>query len=320
MDATTHTAVYHMQCDHYNHIKPPVFYDYAHLNQHYLTRDRERRNVLDPNNQMEFDRIGKRAEQKSIETVKSSINNKKPGIRKRRKGKRSTSGSSGGSQRGDPEPLEGEPKLDGGWGGLFDDGRTTFIDPQDPDARDSKGFASIQGGQTPALFLQELAHLCSLAMAVALSTLRNDVDGAQSPLDIFIPGMDFPAVDVSKIDGLTFDSTLTEHILLFLGMGRSPEQRTRYNASRPLKVIGGVSDAEIRFLQMARGPYAKVRVEGSNCIPAHPASLTHSQCSYRRNSVGNGCLNLLFASTWQVHSARSGHPLSPVSFSFWEMV
>jgi len=254
MDATTHTAVYHMQCDHYNHVKPPVFYDYPHLNQHYLTRDRERRNVLP---EMEFDRIGGRAEQKSIETVKRTIPTKN--VKKRRRmGRKTTSGSN--SQRGDPEPLEGDPKLDGGWSAWFDDGRTTYIDPKNPDAKDPKGFASIQGGRTPALFLQELAHLCSLTMAVALSTLRNDVEGAQSPLDIFVPGSDFPAVDVSKMDGLAFESTWTEDVLLFLGMGRSPEQRTRYNASRPLKVIGGVSDAEIRMLQMAKGPYAKTQL------------------------------------------------------------
>ena len=42
--------------------------------------------------------------------------------------------------------------------------------------------------------------------------------------------------------------------------GRDPETRTRYNAARPLPVIGGVSDAEIQMLQMARGPYAKVQL------------------------------------------------------------
>jgi len=265
MDAVTHTAVYHMQCDHYNHVKPPAFYDYPHLNKHFLTRDRERRNSLP---EMEFDRIGGRAEQKSIETVIRTIQTRS-GVNKRRRNRKTSSGSNSESQRGEPEPLEGDPKMDGGWSAWFDDGRTTYIDPKNPDASDPKGFASIQGGRTPALFLQELAHLSSLTIAVALSTLRNDVEGAQSPLDIFIPGLAFPAVDVSKIDGLAFDTTVIEEILLFLGMGRSPDQRTRYNASRPLKVIGGVSDAEIRFLQMARGPYAKVRSEHSGVISAH---------------------------------------------------
>jgi hypothetical protein len=42
IDATTHTSVYHMQCDHYTHIKPPTFYDYPELNYLNMTRDRER--------------------------------------------------------------------------------------------------------------------------------------------------------------------------------------------------------------------------------------------------------------------------------------
>ena len=37
-------------------------------------------------------------------------------------------------------------------------------------------------------------------------------------------------------------------------------ERTRYNAMRPLPVLGGVSNAEIAFLQLARGPYAKVQL------------------------------------------------------------
>jgi hypothetical protein len=105
-----------------------------------------------------------------------------------------------------------------------------------------------------------LAHLSSLAIAVALSTLRNDVEGAESPLDVYVPGSPFPAPDPRDVDGLAFESSPFENFLLFLGFGRSPEQRTRYNASRPLKVIGGVSDAEIRFLQMARGSYAKTQL------------------------------------------------------------
>ena len=108
--------------------------------------------------------------------------------------------------------------------------------------------------------MQELAHCASLLIAVALSTLRNDVEGAESPLDVYVPGSKWPAVDPREVDGLAFDSSLKEDFLLFLGMGRTPEQRTRYNASRPLKVIGGVSDAEIRSLRMARGPYAKTQL------------------------------------------------------------
>jgi hypothetical protein len=50
--------------------------------------------------------------------------------------------------------------------------------------RRQQQYASRLAGRTPPLFLQELAHLCSLLVAVAYSTLRNDIDGAESPLGL----------------------------------------------------------------------------------------------------------------------------------------
>ena len=251
-----------MQCDHYDHIKPPSFYDYPHLNKHFLTRDRERRQFVLQTDKVETERIGERAAHKSIEEVDRTAHKQPKPTKTKKKGNKFRKHMTGryDSLPSEPEPLEGEPRLDGGWGPLFDDGRTTYFDPTKPDQKDPMGFASIQGGRTPSLFLQELAHSASLLIAVALSTLRNDVEGAESPLDIFVPGSKWPAVDARDVEDLAFDSSMTESFLLFLGMGRSPEQRTRYNASRPLRVIGGVSDAEIRFLQMARGPYAKTQL------------------------------------------------------------
>jgi hypothetical protein len=46
----------------------------------------------------------------------------------------------------------------------------------------------------PSLFLQELAHLSSLLTAVAMSTLRNDIELAESPLREYIPGEPWPPV------------------------------------------------------------------------------------------------------------------------------
>jgi hypothetical protein len=40
----------------------------------------------------------------------------------------------------------------------------------------------------PSLFLQESAHLISLMSAVALSTLRNEIEGVEAPLCEFVPG------------------------------------------------------------------------------------------------------------------------------------
>jgi hypothetical protein len=161
-----------------------------------------------------------------------------------------------------PVALEGEPQLDGNWGRLFPDGKSTYFNAEHPERQriDHRGFSSVQGGRTPALFLQELAHLASLLAAVAFATLRNDVEGAESPLDFYEPGSPWPAVDPDRAAESRNGMSAWDRFSYFLGTGRSPAQRTRYNASRPLPVLGGVSEGEIRFLQMARGPYAKTQL------------------------------------------------------------
>lgn len=42
---------------------------------------------------------------------------------------------------------------------------------------------------SPSLFLQETAHLISLLSAVAMSTLRSDIDQAVAPVTAYVPGM-----------------------------------------------------------------------------------------------------------------------------------
>lgn len=115
----------------------------------------------------------------------------------------------------------------------------------------------------PTLFLQETAHLISLLNAIALSTLRNGIDQAESPVTAYIPGQPWPVVDPDTLsqemkkqygDANPFWSWLE----FSFGLSRSTKRRTLYNAARPFGVLGGVSDEEIRLLQRARGPYAKV--------------------------------------------------------------
>ena len=116
----------------------------------------------------------------------------------------------------------------------------------------------------PPLLLQEGAHLLSLLSAVAMSTLRNDLEEADSPLISFTPGAPWPHVDPDSYEAdVRKDWAKTTHkswtVLSYLfGTTRTPAARTLYNAARPFRVIGGVSDAEIEVLQAARGPYAKV--------------------------------------------------------------
>lgn len=283
MDATIHTANYHMQCSHYNDIKPPSFFDYPHLNSELLTRDREQWGGAE--SKSESVRIGLRAVAKSIELVHNSSSSStkvknKPGNKNNATADtadtandtandasvrrlNSLNATTGEFEQPTPYPLLGKPRMDGNWGALFNDGKATFHNPKAPNCQDKLGFASFQGGRTPPLFLQELAHLSSLMCGVALSTLRNDIEGAQSPLDIYEPGSPWPEVDPDKEKDQGFSTTkerITQKIMSFFGFGRSPEDRTRYNAARPIPVLGGVSEGEIRFLQMARGPSAKTQL------------------------------------------------------------
>ncbi|EEC50734.1 predicted protein, partial [Phaeodactylum tricornutum CCAP 1055/1] len=115
----------------------------------------------------------------------------------------------------------------------------------------------------PSLFLQETAHLLSLLAGVAFSTLRNDMEQAENPLNMYYPGKPWPAMDPDCLDKDTKhlygeDQILWQSLYFMLGLDRSERHRTLYNAARPFGVLGGVSDQEIAMLQQAHGPYAKV--------------------------------------------------------------
>jgi hypothetical protein len=114
----------------------------------------------------------------------------------------------------------------------------------------------------PLLFLEEVAHLLSLMSAVAFSTLRNDLPYAESPLTSFEPGLPWPHVDpdaYKRRDKRGWEgSRLSTLVRFVIGASRTARDRTLYNAARPFRVIGNVSDQEIDQLQQARGPLAKV--------------------------------------------------------------
>jgi predicted membrane chloride channel (bestrophin family) len=120
------------------------------------------------------------------------------------------------------------------------------------------------GSEQASLFLQESAHLLSLMSAVAFSTLRNDLEQVESPLATFLPGSPWPCVDPDEYSAdIRKDWTQTDNrsitVMRFLfGRSRNQKAQTLYNAARPFRVVGGVSDSEIEMLQAARGPLAKV--------------------------------------------------------------
>ena len=115
----------------------------------------------------------------------------------------------------------------------------------------------------PSLFLQEAAHLFSLLSAVAMSTLRADIYGTICPLTSYIPGSPLPPVNPDELsDDIKMKyfeaSPIWTGVYFLLGIARSPAHRTLYNAARPFKVIGGVSDNELDILKKANGPYAQM--------------------------------------------------------------
>lgn len=141
--------------------------------------------------------------------------------------------------------------------------------------------AAVMKNFCPSDFLEEAVHLYSLLNAVAMASLRHDVEGCPSPLTEYIPNQPFPPYNPdqyhdrygylmlpSEKDNTnsgpyqqwwqTKSDQVWNLIYFLAGINRSPKQRTLYNAARPFHVLGGVSEVEARRLQLARGPMAQV--------------------------------------------------------------
>jgi len=130
-------------------------------------------------------------------------------------------------------------------------------------------------------FLEEMIHLYSLLNAVAMASLRHDVEGCPSPLCEYRANNPWPPYNCENYTLLeppaeeeNVDDTdvfnkwnknclplyhkLRSLFYFLVGLDSSPKQRTLYNAGRPFTVLGGVSEAEAARLQLARGPMAQV--------------------------------------------------------------
>lgn len=69
----------------------------------------------------------------------------------------------------------------------------------DADTSSSNTTSIEQCGLLPSLFLQEAAHLFSLMSAVAMASLRADLEGCASPLVEYVPGQPFPPVNPDEM-------------------------------------------------------------------------------------------------------------------------
>jgi len=139
----------------------------------------------------------------------------------------------------------------------------------------------------PSLFLQEAAHLISLASGVALSSLRMDVEDVVCALEEFEENRkckcevdvqcttlfckhfrlrfctnEGPPVDPDKAnvseEKIEQFPLLERNFRFLFGVSRSAKSRTYYNHVRPISIVGGVSKNEIKALESARGGMARV--------------------------------------------------------------
>lgn len=273
LDGVIQSGVSHMQQSHYDKIKPPNYYQHHDLNQLHLTRDRVElfndndsfiSSSIECTNPMPHRNFDSSIRSIDIKGLTESIMEIEMGIAVR----------NDRLVTKNKTHLVGEGRTDGGWGLLFDDGTSTYNQCDGDKGNANKntniffhesvsGFSSQKGGRTPNLFLQELAHLASLSVAVALCTLRNDIEGTSSPIDIYHPGSKWPEMDPDQLPRTERNQFRTSHPVVttlkyYFGFDPSAEERSRYNASRPIPVLGGISANEISYLRKARGPSAKV--------------------------------------------------------------
>ena len=140
--------------------------------------------------------------------------------------------------------------------------------PQVPDYYPQRTIHTPTGNtipSVPSFFLEQGAHLVSLLSAVALTTLRcEDTDSMKAPLVEFIPDQEWPHYNSDNDSDMKFYGYnkkccgIVQTINYMLDMSRTKYKRNKYNAYRPLSVIGGVSKNEINMLQRAKGQSAKM--------------------------------------------------------------
>ena len=277
LDIATLLAAYHYQCSQYDKYRPPAFGHHQKLKN--ITREREREKHATKSETLKQLHESLEA-QKAEETLhkkpwfsifsrkskpnipqKEKIGTAKKSFSRKRESAKNISSGDEVSKRNIPAPRK-------------------FHEQFSISATASRSFATKAAGSDrthksvlrnvdridipcPSLFLQETCHLVSLLSGVALSTLRNDIDGTNSPLAEYFPGQPMPAVDPDQLPAeirqdWESGSRILSSLYFLLGLTRDDKHRTLYNAARPFQILGGVSDLEIQRIQMAHGPYAKV--------------------------------------------------------------
>jgi len=280
LDCAMELASFHLQSVAYDDVKPPAFGSYPEIKS--IVRERERLNVMtteELNNQLDTVIEGTRPKsmrsrfrfmlrrEKASRNLMGEISNAKSQDTSKR-GRHGTSRNINAAIK--TQQVTFAPKSAYAHRRSLESdalGSNASTITQVRGGSHVRSVVVMNGGmrhRQPSLFLQEAAHLVSLLSAVALSTLRNDIETAESPLCEFVPGAPWPPVDPDDEDAqvkkqyYTTTSMVWQVIRYLFSVSRTEQSRTLYNAARPMRVLGGVSDAEINRLQAARGPLAKV--------------------------------------------------------------
>lgn len=287
LDVANYCAAYHHQSAAYDKYRPPAFGKHEHLTN--MTREREREDIVteeqilygieQKKEQEERDKKSwwkllpgtsrKKKESATPDSERSQSNNNSSSGRSTNNSstaRRIKKTISAHNPRRIPAPRNFHERFDlANKASMSESGRrynlrrksTRVAVPSDLKAAEPVHIPY------PSLFLQETAHLVSLLAGVALSTLRNDIQDAPSPLVEYFPGEPLPPVnpdELAKEIRRDWDSenTILSSLYFVLGLTRDERHRTLYNAARPFQILGGISDLEIEQLQKAHGPYAKV--------------------------------------------------------------
>lgn len=111
-----------------------------------------------------------------------------------------------------------------------------------------------------SLFLQETAHLLSLLSAVAMSTLRNDLEGAESPLSTFTPNAPWPREDPDAYDA---------------DVRRGWSQSRYFLNVLPCSFCKAISHSHSRFEGRGFGRCCSISLEGHVQVPAELCTMQH---------------------------------------------
>ena len=271
LDAAVITASFHMQCAHYDKIKPPSLFKHPDTLSSNCCTDRDfdakissAAKPYSPYRRPSISASKHKRHSKSIVRLDTEID---------------LTSTVDVPRRRIPfiNPILGH-RIDGGWGMIYtyDNNVTTsplysdIITKYIESARAVEIYSALPiksswaRNKTPSLFLQELAHLSSLCVAVSFCTLRNNAtDSCLDALRSYVVHQPWPPAN-------PFEDAMLNHIGIsrvekckqilqfFFGVNRFSDQRVKYVYKRPLMVLGGISKNELVALRRAKGASAKV--------------------------------------------------------------